>query len=288
MRARPFLDIRSLVAYGGEQGLLGLAFSPQYARDHTFYVNYTTRPDGATKVVRYRARNGRALPGSAQQILRIDQPYANHNGGNVVFGPDGKLWVGMGDGGAGGDPENRAQNPKPAREAAPARLRQASPTPEICRDRPAQPVALQLRPQRRRSLDRRRRPGRGRGDRPPSARHHRPRQLRLGRVRGALELREQGARAGASSQPVTQYSHDDGCSVTGGYVYRGNAIPRLAAAMCSATTAAARSGASPRPAGRSASSRSACRELTSFGESLNGASALRGLAERHGLAGGGG
>ena len=96
VRARPFLDIRSLVAYGGEQGLLGLAFSPQYARDRTFYVNYTTRPDGATKVVRYRARNGRALPGSAEQILRIDQPYANHNGGNVVFGPDGKLWVGKG------------------------------------------------------------------------------------------------------------------------------------------------------------------------------------------------
>jgi len=106
-----FLDIRSLVVYGGEQGLLGLAFSPSYARDHTFYVNYTSKPDGATKVVRYRSRNGRALPQSAQQILRIDQPYANHNGGNIVFGPDGRLWVGMGDGCSGGDPENRAQNP---------------------------------------------------------------------------------------------------------------------------------------------------------------------------------
>jgi glucose/arabinose dehydrogenase len=111
VRPGAFLDIRSLVMYGGEQGLLGLAFSPRYARDHTFYVNYTARPDGATKVVRYRSRNGRAVPGSAQQILRIAQPYANHNGGNVVFGPDGRLWVGMGDGGSGGDPENRAQNP---------------------------------------------------------------------------------------------------------------------------------------------------------------------------------
>ena len=82
-----------------------------YARDRTFYVNYTAKPDGSTRVVRYRAANGRAVPGSAQEILRVEQPYANHNGGNLVFGPDGRLWVGLGDGGSGGDPENRAQNP---------------------------------------------------------------------------------------------------------------------------------------------------------------------------------
>src|SRR5512147_2783280 len=111
VRPAPFLDVRSLVVAGGEQGLLGLAFSPRYARDKTFYVNYTASPDGSTRVVRYRAAGGRAVPGSAQEILRVDQPYANHNGGNLVFGPDGKLWVGLGDGGSGGDPENRAQNP---------------------------------------------------------------------------------------------------------------------------------------------------------------------------------
>ena len=133
-RSKPgaFLDVRSLVVYGGEQGLLGLAFSPSYARDHTFYVNYTARPDGSTRVVRYRSRNGRALPRSAQQILRIDQPYANHNGGNLVFGPDGRLWVGMGDGGSGGDPENRAQNPDSLLgKMLRLDVRRANPTPEI-------------------------------------------------------------------------------------------------------------------------------------------------------------
>jgi len=68
-RPRPFLDVRSLVVAGGEQGLLGLAFSPGYARNRTFYVNYTARGDGSTRVVRYRAANGRALPGSAREIL---------------------------------------------------------------------------------------------------------------------------------------------------------------------------------------------------------------------------
>ena len=76
-----FLDVRSLVVAGGEQGLLGLAFSPRYARDRTFYVNYTARGDGSTRVVRYRAANGRALPRSAQEILRVEQPYSNLTGG---------------------------------------------------------------------------------------------------------------------------------------------------------------------------------------------------------------
>ncbi len=72
VRPTPFLDVRSLVVAGGEQGLLGLAFSPGYARDRTFYVNYTARSDGSTRIVRYRAANGRALPASAREILRVD------------------------------------------------------------------------------------------------------------------------------------------------------------------------------------------------------------------------
>ena len=109
VRSQPFLDIRSLVQSGGEQGLLSVAFHPAYARNRRFYVNYTDRR-GDTRVVEYRSNGTRAIPGSARQLLFVDQPYPNHNGGQLAFGPDGRLYVGMGDGGSGGDPENRAQN----------------------------------------------------------------------------------------------------------------------------------------------------------------------------------
>ncbi len=109
LRARPFLDLRSKVQAGGEQGLLGLAFAPDYATSRTFVVNYTDR-NGDTRIVRYRSDGTKGLPGSAKQLLLVKQPYANHNGGMVAYGPDGLLYVGMGDGGSGGDPENRAQS----------------------------------------------------------------------------------------------------------------------------------------------------------------------------------
>ncbi|HET9325086.1 MAG TPA: PQQ-dependent sugar dehydrogenase [Gaiellaceae bacterium] len=97
------LDIRSQVACCGEQGLLSVAFHPRYARNGKYYVDYTDR-QGDTRVVEYRGRR------RLRQILFVDQPYSNHNGGQLAFGPDGRLYVGMGDGGSGGDPENRAQN----------------------------------------------------------------------------------------------------------------------------------------------------------------------------------
>jgi glucose/arabinose dehydrogenase len=103
-----FLDIRERVLSGGEQGLLGLAFHPAYARNHRFYVNYTdTR--GNTRVVEFRSRRGRAVKSTARQLLFVEQPYSNHNGGQVQFDRNGLLYVGMGDGGSGGDPQNRAQ-----------------------------------------------------------------------------------------------------------------------------------------------------------------------------------
>ncbi|MBA2361251.1 MAG: PQQ-dependent sugar dehydrogenase [Actinobacteria bacterium] len=101
--ARPFLDIRGQVSCCGEQGLLSVAFHPRYAQTKKYYVNYTDRA-GDTRVVEYRG--ARRL----RQLLFVDQPYPNHNGGQNLFGPDGRLYVGMGDGGSGGDPENRAQN----------------------------------------------------------------------------------------------------------------------------------------------------------------------------------
>jgi glucose/arabinose dehydrogenase len=108
LRARPFLDIRRLVRSGGEQGLLSVAFHPKYRTNHKFYVDYTDL-NGDTRVMEYRS-NGRSATGRIRQLLFVKQPYANHNGGQLQFGPDGKLYVGMGDGGSGGDPENRAQN----------------------------------------------------------------------------------------------------------------------------------------------------------------------------------
>jgi glucose/arabinose dehydrogenase len=110
--SRPFLDITRLVRAGGEQGLLSVAFHPSYRRNGRFFVNYTDASRGDTRVVEYRANRSRtaALTRTARLLLHIRQPYANHNGGQLTFGPDGLLYVGMGDGGSGGDPENRAQN----------------------------------------------------------------------------------------------------------------------------------------------------------------------------------
>ena len=114
LQAAPFLDIRSLVGSGyGEQGLLGLAFSPTYASDGRFYVDYTddSSATGNTIVAEYRRIDAtHADPTSARILLRIQQPYQNHNGGQLAFGPDGDLYVGLGDGGSGGDPGDRAQN----------------------------------------------------------------------------------------------------------------------------------------------------------------------------------
>jgi glucose/arabinose dehydrogenase len=110
--AQPFLDVSSLISSDGERGLLGLAFHPRYAENGFFYVNYTDT-NGDTNVVRYTrsaADPNRADPASARVILHVDQPFANHNGGQLQFGPDGYLYIGMGDGGSGGDPGDRAQN----------------------------------------------------------------------------------------------------------------------------------------------------------------------------------
>jgi glucose/arabinose dehydrogenase len=107
----PFLDLRDRLRAGGEQGLLGLAFHPKYASNGFLYVNYTDSR-GDTRVERYQvsANPDVADRASAHLILGVAQPYANHNGGHVLFGPDGMLYVGMGDGGSGGDPHGNGQN----------------------------------------------------------------------------------------------------------------------------------------------------------------------------------
>jgi glucose/arabinose dehydrogenase len=109
----PFLDIRSLVACCNERGLLSVAFHPHYATNGFFYVDYTRASDGDVVIARYRVSSdpNRADPASATILLTIDHSeFANHNGGQLQFGPDGYLYVGVGDGGAGGDPHNHAQD----------------------------------------------------------------------------------------------------------------------------------------------------------------------------------
>ena len=107
-----FIDLSSLASTGGERGLLGLAFHPNYLSNGFFFVNYTNG-SGNTVVARYSvsADANVADPASASIVLTINQPYSNHNGGHIAFGPDGYLYIGMGDGGSGGDPEARSQNP---------------------------------------------------------------------------------------------------------------------------------------------------------------------------------
>lgn len=107
-----FLDIQDRTRPGGERGLLGLAFHPDYANNGSFFINYTDR-QGGTRIDACSVSQDPNLadPASCATILSVAQPYPNHNGGWIGFGPDGYLYVGMGDGGSGGDPENRAQNP---------------------------------------------------------------------------------------------------------------------------------------------------------------------------------
>jgi len=124
MRPLPFLDITDRVDDGGEQGLLGLTFDPDYASNGYFYVNYThctesscpdfgPTPNLYTRISRFSVtvEPNTADPNSEQIILVVQQPYGNHNAGDINFGPDGYLYVGLGDGGSGGDPENNAHLP---------------------------------------------------------------------------------------------------------------------------------------------------------------------------------
>jgi glucose/arabinose dehydrogenase len=118
--AADFLDLSGAISFGGEQGLLGMAFAPDYATSRRFYVNFTN-VSGNTVVARFKRSANPLIADSASRFdfhwggasgpAFIAQPYANHNGGNLVFGPDGFLYIGLGDGGSGNDPQNRAQTP---------------------------------------------------------------------------------------------------------------------------------------------------------------------------------
>ncbi len=220
LRAKPFLDIRRLVRSGGEQGLLSVAFHPNYRKNHKFYVDYTD-VNGDTRVMEYRS-NGRSATGRIRQLLFVKQPYANHNGGQLQFGPDGKLYVGMGDGGSGGDPQNRAQNLS-------ERLGKLL-TINVSSSRPIVAIAgYGLRNPWRFSFDKS-----GNlyiGDVGQSAWEeidYTPRSspglenYGWNVYEGTHTFESKSPNdAGKLVMPVAEYSHSDGCSVTGGYVWKG-------------------------------------------------------------------
>jgi glucose/arabinose dehydrogenase len=220
-----FLDIRGEVQAGGEQGLLSVAFHPDYESNRLFYVDYTD-VNGDTRVVEFEARDG-ADPERKRELLFVDQPYANHNGGQLAFGPDGRLYVGMGDGGGGGDPDERAQNLSD-------RLGKLL---SLDVDAPGSDWRIEgygLRNPWRFSFDRETGDlwigdvGQGEWEeidfnpRESSGLENYGWDVFEGSHR--FEDKEPNPK-GRLVMPVAEYSHEHGCSVTGGFVYRGDAIP---------------------------------------------------------------
>ena len=246
--ATPFLDIGPLVIAGGEQGSLGLAFHPHYATNGRFFINYTRAGDGATVIASYRVSSAdpdRADALSRSELLIVPQPFSNHNGGALRFGPDGYLYIGVGDGGSGNDPVNRAQNPQELLGKL-LRIDVDNGTPYAIP--PGNPFAT----------------GGGRPEIFATGLRN-PWRLSFDRLTGDLYIGDvgqhaqeeidfvpggQGAGANfgwrvmegtectdlgggppcdspALTPPILTYGHDEGCSVTGGVVYRGRNVPVL-------------------------------------------------------------
>ena len=231
VRATAFLDIRSLVVSGGEQGLLSVAFDPAYATNHRFYVDYTDR-NGDTRVVRYTSNGTSAVPGSAKQLLFVKDFASNHNGGQLQFGPDKRLYWGNGDGGGGGDPQHNGQSL--ARPFAKI-MRLNVNAPKVY----WQMVAYGLRNPWRFSFDRATGDlyigdvGQGTWEEIDYLKRGTSGLANFGwnRYEGKHSYDPSTALLGRGSYrpPVAEYSHSaGGCSVTGGYVYRGKAAPAAA------------------------------------------------------------
>jgi glucose/arabinose dehydrogenase len=108
---QPFLEIQARVGAGGERGLLGLAFHPDFAQNGRFFVHYSAAGSGDTVLSEFRAEEDRGLRDSEQILLTVSQPAGNHNGGQLAFGPDGHLYMALGDGGGGGDTFDQGQDP---------------------------------------------------------------------------------------------------------------------------------------------------------------------------------
>jgi glucose/arabinose dehydrogenase len=240
-----FLDVSELITCGGEQGLLSAAFAPDYQRSGLFYVNYTAT-DGTSRTVEYRRSendSGAADPDSAREVLQIEDFASNHNGGLLLFGPDDNLYLGMGDGGGGGDPERTAQDlsrllgkiiridPRPS-EGEPYTIPRDNPfvdregaRPEIWAYGLRNPWRFSFDPQTQSIAI---------GDVGQSALEEIDIAFRYGggtnfgwsAFEGTERFNEDQEAPGAFP-PTLVYGRDGGCSVTGGYVVRDPELPSL-------------------------------------------------------------
>jgi glucose/arabinose dehydrogenase len=227
IRSAPFLDVHNQIVSGGEQGLLSVAFAPDYATTHRFYVDYTDR-NGDTRVVQYRSNGTTAIPSSAKQLLFVKDFASNHNGGQLQFAPDGLLYWGNGDGGGGGDPQHNGQNlGRPFAKIMRLNVNAAKPRWQL--------FAYGLRNPWRFSFDRKSGDlyigdvGQGSWEEIDYLRRGTPGIANFGwnRFEGRHIYNSGTAllTRGSYHAPVAEYSHSDGCSVSGGYVYRGTKVP---------------------------------------------------------------
>jgi glucose/arabinose dehydrogenase len=240
-----FVDLRDRVDAGpNEAGLLGIALHPRFAENGKVFLSYTAH--GAPLISRISEfvshDGGRTLdPASERIVLSLDQPYGNHNGGHIVFGPDGTLYVGFGDGGSGGDPHGNGQNMETLLGKL-LRLDVDGGTPyAIPPDNPfangggrPEIYAAGLRNPWRFSVDRES-GALWLADVGQDKWEEIDRIVRGGNYgwnvrEGAHCFKKQDCRIEGLIDPVAEYGHDEGCSVTGGFVYRGTAIPALKAA----------------------------------------------------------
>jgi glucose/arabinose dehydrogenase len=249
--ATDFVDLSDRLVAGGERGLLGVAFHPQFATNGRLFVHYSRKGDGATVISELTASDDHATASAASErvIFTLDQPFANHNGGEIAFGPDGYLYIGLGDGGSGGDPFGNGQNRQVLLgkilridvDAPPASGKQYA----IPEDNPYAAGGVEpgaglpaiwaygFRNPWRFSFDRET------GD------------LYIGDVgQGSweeIDRQPAGSRGGenygwdlfegshcsadcssiSAVLPIAEYSHSAGCSITGGYVYRGTQQPSM-------------------------------------------------------------
>ena len=245
LRPTPFLDVSALISCCGERGLLGLAFHPDYAINGIFFVHYTNT-NGDTTIARYRvsADPNVADASSAQLVLSVAQPFANHNGGQLAFGPEGFLYIGLGDGGDAGDPDNRAQNlgtllGKILRIDVDGAAPYAIPASNPFRTTPgALPEiwAYGLRNPWRFGFDRQ--TGDlfiadvGQGAREEvnfqTAASAGGQNYGWRRMEGTACFNPSTAcNDGTLTLPILEYDHSQGCSITGGYRYRGGRFPQF-------------------------------------------------------------
>ena len=244
--SRPFLDIAELTSLEGERGLLGMAVHPDYAQNGRFFVHYTDVASGGTRIARYNVSGDPdvADPASGTIVLEVAQPFSNHNGGSIAFGPDGMLYIALGDGGSADDPIGHGQN-RGTLLGAVLRIDIDSGDPLVIpSDNPfvdtpgarAEVWAYGLRNPWRISFDR------SNGDlyiadvgqRDVEEVNVQPASSVGGEnygwntMEGSTCFGGGGCETAGLTLPVAEYEHNAGCSITGGYVYRGAAVPAAA------------------------------------------------------------